>query len=172
MNLKETDEVVLLEPAVDSVIAFLLFLVVPREKGSGVPTETFVAIFVRRLERIRRGGGRGRMLRGRVVGSVVARGTRGGATGGRGRGRRQVVSSSSGDRGPRRRRRRPRKPRGELASGEGGEPRGRLAELARQAEVSEEMERLGSGREIELAEEWQWGEGLGAVGQAEESRLT
>ena len=40
-----------------------------------------------------------------------------------------------------------------LRRGRGGEPRGRLAELARQAEVSEEIERLGSGRKIELAEE-------------------
>ena len=59
-----------------------------------------------------------------------------------------------------------------LRLGRGGEPRGRLAELARLAEVSEEVERLGSGREVELAEERHWGEGLRAVGQAEEFRLT
>ena len=112
------------------------------------------------------------MLRRRVVGAVIARGTGGGVAGGRGGGRRHVVSSSSGDRGPRRRRRRPRKPGGELASGKGGEPRERLAELARQANKSEEVERMGSARKMESAEDWLWGLGLGAVGQAEEFRLT
>ena len=41
-----------------------------------------------------------------------------------------------------------------LRRGRGGEPRGRLAEMARQAEVSEEVERMGSGRKMELVEEW------------------
>ena len=54
----------------------------------------------------------------------------------------------------------------------GGKPRDREAELARQAERSEEVERMGSARKMESAEERLWGIGLGAVGQAEEFRLT
>ena len=38
-----------------------------------------------------------------------------------------------------------------LRLGGEGEPRGRLAELARQADVSEEMERMGSARKMKLA---------------------
>ena len=59
-----------------------------------------------------------------------------------------------------------------LRRGRGGEPRGRLAEMARLAEVSEEVERMGSGRKMELAEERLWGVGLGAVGQSGEFKLT
>ena len=59
-----------------------------------------------------------------------------------------------------------------LRRGRGGEPRERLAELARQADKSEEAERLRSARKMESAEDWRWGEGLGAVGQSGEFRLT
>ena len=154
MGLKKTNKVILLEPAMDTIVALLLFLNVSGEKGSGVPAKAFISIFVRRLERIRRGGGRGRMLRRRNVGAVGARGARGGGRVTRRRRRRgAVMSSSSRDGRPHRRRGRSRKPGVELASGRGGEPRGRLAEMARQAEVSEEVERMGSGRKMELAEE-------------------
>ena len=38
MSLEEANKIILLNPAVDSVIAFLLLFIIPKEEGSGVPT--------------------------------------------------------------------------------------------------------------------------------------